>query len=414
MNEHDIIALGLGITPPWRIVGQILDTNKSPHELRIRIKADRGAQYPCPVCGKMCKAHDFQEKTWRHLNFFQHHCYITAKIPRTRCPDHGVKTVKVPWARKGSKFTLLFEQAALMLVRHMPVGPAARHMGITDNSLWRIVFHYVDKAMEGLDLSFVHRIAVDETASGKWHRYVTVFIDLDRGKRSVIFATPGKGKETISAFCRHLKSHGGCPENLTVAVCDMSKAFISGIEESFPNSETVVDWFHVVKQFNTALDQVRRKESRQGSMPSGVRWAVLKAADGELTEHQKALLAELEDFAKDTAVAWRIKEMLRWVNTAATSQAACWRLSRFINFASDLIKGNSNLTPVQKALKTVERHRDRILARWGNDYTNARLESLNGLFQAARARARGYRNINTFITMIYLIAAPIEHILKST
>ena len=306
----------------------------------------------------MCKAHDFQEKTWRHLNFFQHHCYITAKIPRTRCPDHGVKSVKAPWARKGSKFTLLFEQAALMLVRHMPVGPAAAHMGITDNSLWRIVFHYVDKAMEGLDLSFVHRIAV--------------------------------------------------------AVCDMSKAFISGIEESFPNSETVVDWFHMVKQFNTALDQVRRKESRQGSMPSGVRWAVLKAADGELTEYQKALLAELEDFAKDTAVAWWIKEMLRLVNMAATSLAACWRLSRFINFALDLIKGSTNLTPIQKALKTVERHRDRILARWGNDYTNARLESLNGLFQAARARARGYRNINTFITMIYLIAAPIDHILKST
>jgi len=145
-----------------------------------------------------------------------------------------------------------------------------------------------------------------------------------------------------------------------------------------------------------------------------VRWAVLKAADGELTEYQKALLAELEDFAKDTAVAWRIKEMLRLVNMAATSLAAYWRLSRFINFALDLIKGSTNLIPVQKALKTVERHRDRILARWGNDYTNARLESLNGLFQAARARARGYRNINTFITMIYLIAAPIDHILKST
>jgi len=87
------------------------------------------------------------------------------------------------------------------------------HMGITNNSLWRIVFHYVDKAMKGLDLSFVHRIAVDETASGKWHRYVTVFMDLDRGKRSVIFATPGKDKETISAFCHYLKSHGGCPSN---------------------------------------------------------------------------------------------------------------------------------------------------------------------------------------------------------
>jgi len=42
------------------------------------------------------------------------------------------------------------------------------------------------------------------------------------------------------------------------------------------------------------------------------------------------------------------------------------------------------------------------------------LEGLNGLFQAARARARGYRNVQTFIAMIYLIAAPIDHLLKST
>ncbi len=59
MNEYDIISLGLGIQPPWRILGQILDTSKNPHELRIKIKADRGSKYPCPVCGKMCKAHDF-------------------------------------------------------------------------------------------------------------------------------------------------------------------------------------------------------------------------------------------------------------------------------------------------------------------------------------------------------------------
>jgi transposase len=235
----------------------------------------------------MCKAHYFQEKTWRHINFFQHHCYITAKFPGTRCPDHGVKTVKVPWAKKGSKFTLLFEQAALMLVRHMPVGPAARHMGITDNSLWRIVFHHVERAMADLDLGFVQCIAVDETASGKWHRYVMVFIDLDRERRSVIFAVPGKGKETIKAFSRHLKGHDGCPDNIAVAVCDMSKAFISGITEEFTGAEIVVDWFHVVKLFNHAADEVRRKERKSCPMPSGLRWAVLKGADGDLTQRQQ-------------------------------------------------------------------------------------------------------------------------------
>jgi len=75
-----------------------------------------------------------------------------------------------------------------------------------------------------------------------------------------------------------------------------------------------------------------------------------------------------------------------------------------------MIEYNPLLKPVKKALNAVERHKKRILSRRGNDYTNAKLEGLNGLFQAAtRARARGYRNVYTFITMIYLIAAPIDH-----
>jgi hypothetical protein len=126
MDANTVLALGLGVTPPWRLVNQRLETGKQPHELHLEVAADRGSLFPCPVCGKPCKAHDFAEFTWRHLNFFQHHCYITAKIPRTDCGEHGVLRITAPWAREGSRFTLLFEQAALMLVREMPVLAAAR------------------------------------------------------------------------------------------------------------------------------------------------------------------------------------------------------------------------------------------------------------------------------------------------
>ena len=146
MRTEDIFALGLGLAQPWKLLNQRLDTEKIPHELHLEIGADRGTGYPCPRCGKTCKAHDFQDFTWRHLNFFQHHCYITASVPRVRCPEHKVKQVTVPWARKGSSFTLLFEQAA----------------------------------MSRLDLSSLKAFGLDETKSRKGHRYVTVFIDLDR------------------------------------------------------------------------------------------------------------------------------------------------------------------------------------------------------------------------------------------
>lgn len=99
MTGSDIFTLDLGIEPPWQIVSQHLDTGKEPHELRIELASERGGQFPCPEFGVLCKAHDFSEHTWRHLNFFQHHCYITARLPRVDCPQHGVRKINAPWAR---------------------------------------------------------------------------------------------------------------------------------------------------------------------------------------------------------------------------------------------------------------------------------------------------------------------------
>ncbi|CAO0823933.1 hypothetical protein DFAR_3990058 [Desulfarculales bacterium] len=58
------------------LVGQRVDTDKQPHEVFLEIAADRGAEYPCPACGRLCKAHDFHDFTWRHLNFFQYPSFI--------------------------------------------------------------------------------------------------------------------------------------------------------------------------------------------------------------------------------------------------------------------------------------------------------------------------------------------------
>jgi transposase len=413
MHADDVLFLGLGVMPPWKLVGQRLDTDKRPKELHIEVAADRGTRFPCPDCGKPCKAHDFGEFTWRHLNFFQHHCYFTAKVPRTDCPDHGVKRIQVPWAREGSRFTLLFEQAVVILVREMPVLAAARIIGITDQRLWRIIEHYVGQAVARLDLGRLKAVGLDETASKRGHNYVTVFIDLDAKQKPVVFVTPGKGKATVAAFKAFLEQHGGKPGHIVEVVCDMSPAFLAAIGETFEQANVTVDWFHVVQLFTKAVDEVRKAEAKHNTMPKALRWAVLKAADGKLTTKQAVALAELEATDLFTATAWRIKEKLRWIRNAVTVQAARWRITAFIRHARSRLAGEVLLEPVRKALETFERHLGRILQRWTSTHANARLEGLNGLFQAARARARGYRNTATFITMIYLIAAPIGNLFNS-
>jgi transposase len=112
-------------------------------------------------------------------------------------------------AREGSRLTLLFEQAALMLVREMPVLAAARIIEITDKRLWRIVEHYVGRAVERLDLRKIAAVGLDETAAKRGHTYVTVFIDLDRSEKPVVFKMPRSGVAMVllenkfgdSTFC---------------------------------------------------------------------------------------------------------------------------------------------------------------------------------------------------------------------
>lgn len=411
MFSKDIMTLGLGLEEPWKIVDQWLDTSNSPHELHIRISADRGSWFPCPNCGEKCKAHDFKEFTWRHLNFFQHHCYLTADVPRIKCEEHGVRRVNVPWAKEGSRFTLLFEQVAMLLVREMPVSSAAKIIETTDKRLWRIVHHYVSKAMSRLDLSGLAALGLDET-SLRGHEYVTIFVDLDRSTRPVIFATPGEGRGCLKAFKAHLKRHGGHPENVLEVVCDMSPAFLSAADKEFQEAEVTVDWFHVVKLFTEALEKVRRHEQKLDGFPKSVRWAILKGREKQKNQTQEEALRQLESSGFATAAAYRIKELLRWIRHAPTSQAAKWRIIHFIKHAEEQTQYDPVLKPVQTALNTFKELADKIARRWVSNHTNARLEGLNSLFQSAKAKARGYRNEKTFITMIYLIGAPIEQLLE--
>jgi transposase len=414
MEAKDVFTLGLGLQAPWKLASHQLDIDKQPHELHLEVVADRGAWFPCPECGRACKAHDFESFTWQHLNFFQHACFITARVPRVDCPDHGVKRAAVPWARRGSGFTLLFEQAALVLVREMPVAAAARFMGITDKRLWRVVEHYVGRAVAALDLSGVRAVGLDETASKRGHNYVTVFIDMDRRDKPVLFVTPGKGKACVAAFRAFMLAHGGEPTRVAEVVCDMSPAFLAALGEGFPNAAVTVDWFHVVQLFTTAVDDVRKAEARSRKLPKDTRWAVLKAGDRSLSDVQRIALAELETGGFATAAAYRAKEMLRWIRQAASAQAARWRCTRFINHIGLTLAAGPLLDPVRRALGTFATHLERIIARWRSSHSNARIEALNGIFQAARARARGYRNTATYITIIYLLGAPLPDILKST
>jgi len=132
------LQLALGLLPPWLVKKCTFKVEEK--QLDIYIEFTSGSLLACPGCGREgCKAYDTAERTWRHLNFFEHVTYITAitaRLPRVECPDCGVQTVSVPWARDGSGFTLLFEAFILTLANPSLVANLAkRHLLVVDDWL---------------------------------------------------------------------------------------------------------------------------------------------------------------------------------------------------------------------------------------------------------------------------------------
>lgn len=400
MRDVDVFQQALGLTPPWRVESAEFDADAG--RLDIQLDFPAGSEFPCPVCDREgCKAYDTSNKTWRHLNFFEHRTYLHARVPRVQCLECGVKLVRVPWAREGSGFTLLFEGFVLALVKAMPVAAASRLVGENDTRLWRILHHYVDRAREQADFSEVTQVGVDETSSKRGHNYITLFADLEEAK--VMFATEGKDHTTFARFRLDLLAHGGQPEQIEQLCMDMSGAFRKGAEEQFPEAGIVFDKFHVMKLLNDALDEVRRAEQKQRPELKGSRYVWLKNP-GNLTVKQEDLLEALtpSKLALKTARAYQIKLSLQ----------EFWMLPQ--ELAEDFLKRwyfwatHSRLEPIIRVAKTLKEHWDGILHWFRSRISNGILEAINSLVQAAKAKARGYRSTRNLITIVYLTTGKIE------
>jgi transposase len=401
MNAETLFAMALGLTPPWQVEG--IEFSEKDKRLDIKIGFQRGATFPCPVCGTAAPVYDTIEKTWRHLNFFQFDAHLIVRVPRVECPNgsHGVKQVQPPWARPGSGFTLLFEALLMALVREMPVNAAAALLGEHDTRIWRVIDHYVQSARAKADYSEVCRVGMDETSSRRGHNYISLFFDMDR--RQLLFGTEGHDHETVKAFAEDLKAHGGVPEKITSASLDMSKAFIKGVNDALPNAEITFDHFHVIQHMNDALNQVRAEEARLfPDMLKGSRYSFLKNPEN-WTPAQEETVTRLCSYRLKTARAYVIKLALQDVYLATTREEGENRLKKWYNWAI-----RSQIDQVRNVAKTIKNHWNGILAWFDSQLSNGYIEAINGLIQAAKRRARGYRTTKNLINMAYLIAGKLD------
>lgn len=331
----------------------------------------------------------------------QHETYLHARVPRVECPQGcGIKTVEVPWTRSRSGFTALFEALIMVMAREMPVAAIAAMVGEHDTRIWRVLHHHVEEARREADFSEVRRVGMDETASRRGHNYISLFFDLDM--KRLLYGAEGRDQDTVSAFATDLSAHGGDPDQVRQACCDMWPAFIRGLHDSFPNAEITFDRFHIMKIMNQAVDDVRRLEAKTTDVLKQTRYLWLKNPTN-LTDKQRRKMESLTGHNLKTSRAYQIRLTLQELFKQPNREAGETFLKRWYFWAT-----HSRLEPIIQAAKTIKRHWEGVLNWFDSLITMGLLEGFNSLIQAAKARARGYRTDRNLITMAYLIAGQLK------
>jgi len=398
--QNKIFESALGISEPWYING--VDFDAEQKSLSIHIDFVVGSRFAYPGIEGVHPVHDTQIKRYRHLNFFQHECHLEVRVPRVKLPDGKVALIEPEWAGKLSGFTLLFEALVLMLARQMPFAAVARIVGESWHRVYAICAKYVELAVDAADLSDVSAVAIDETSCQRGHDYLTLVADAEQ--RKVIFVTDGKDAKTVKSFAEHLSSHGGDANHIVSASIDMSPAFIKGVTDHLPNARITFDKFHVIANASTAVDKMRRAEQKTDPDLKGLRWALLKNRRNLNTSQCADLDALISHITtKRTARAWLYREQLRDILERKQINVVTALLAQW---CTNVMR--SKVEPMKEVAKMIRSHFDGIVAWAQTRQTNGFLEALNGLFQAAKRKARGYTSIHTMRTVIFLIAGKLD------
>ena len=400
MATKQLFEAALGITSPWYVQG--VDFEAEKHLLTISVDFSAGSRFTHPDAPGEHPVHDTKTKRLRHLNFFQHECYLEIRVPRVRLPDGSVRQVEPAWTGRLDGFTLFFEALIVLLAQQMPFGVVAQMTGLSWHRVHAVCARYVDEAVDLTDLSEVNAVSIDETSCRRGHEYVTLVAD--EATRRVIFVTEGKDAATVAAFGAHLKSHRGNPDQIDNVCIDMSPAFIRGVSDHLPNATITYDKFHVVAHASNAVDETRRREQRNDPSLKGLRWALLKDRSKLNVEQRRDLDALVVQYTTNrVARAWLYREQLRDILDRKQPNVV---ESMLRQWCTNVMR--SKVEHMKKVAMLVRGHFDGILAWSRTRQSNGFIEALNGLFQAAKRKARGYTRFTTMRTVLFLIAGKLD------
>ena len=374
----------------------VTDVVIGTHDVEVTLRPRK--RLICCSCGKQVRAvYDRRRRRWRHLDLAGCRLFLVYAVRRVNCPDCGVITEELPWARPGARHTRDFEDTVLWLAQRTDRTSVSALMRCAWETVTAIINRGVAELVDQRRLDALYRLGVDEICYRHPHKYLTIIGDHDTG--TVIDVQPGRSEQSLANF--YATQSDSELAQIEAVSMDVSRAYTSATTTAVPHAVICYDGFHIMQWINRALDRVFAESIRLPGYATAdwktARWA-LRTGENKLTDDKRALVNQIARTNRRIGRAWTLKEQARDL----------YRYDHEPGIARQLLKAwitaaKRSRIPAFIALgKRFQQHFEPILAAIELGISNALIEGINAKIRLINARGYGHHSAATLTSMIYL------------
>lgn len=354
----------------------------------------------CPRCGSVCEdVHDEEERCVRHLDIWGKKTFLHFLSRRYDCEQCGKPfTEELSFVESHRRQTIAFERHVYESCLSSNKKKVAKRNGLSQSTA-KDIFNRWAKRKVGRPGDYQTRIlGIDEISLKKRHKQFALIIS-DIESKCILAVLPTREREALENWIDSLSEQQR--RSIRVVSTDMWAPYRQAVQRKLSHATLVSDRFHVMKQLNTRLTQLRSAIQHQSSKEvasrlKGSRWILVRNRC-DLTAKDQVHLQEILELCPQLRTLYLLKEEFRGIFEKVDTREKAQRfLSAWMLKAQ--YTGNKYLG---RFLTTLKNWWEEILNYFNDNVTNGFVEGLNGAIRNIIRTAFGYRNFVNFTLRLF-------------
>lgn len=349
----------------------------------------------CPRCGQLSESvHEEEERCIRHLDIWGKASYVHFPARRFDCWQCNKPfSEALSWIESKRRESSAYELHIYEQCQHTARAVVAKREGLHPETVKGIFQRWGQRAEQQQHRQVVHCLGVDEISLRKGHQqFALVLSDLER--HCVVAVLPERTQQAFATWLDGLSEAER--QAIRLVAMDMWGPYRGVVKSKLAHAEIVADRFHVMKQLNDAIAQIRRslqaKADKAGyALLKGLRWVLVRNRAALKPEEEVRLQAALQAFP-ELQTAYLLKERFVLIANKIQNRSQAERFLQAWLYEAQA----SGIARLFKFTQTLLRWWEEFLNYFNEGFTSSVVEGLNNAIRGTIRRAFGYHVFEHF------------------